>query len=558
MSLRHTLAGLFCALAATAAAAQPVPQQPPTLGSANTVTADPPVPRPRGTPCKVQLFTDQRFADFSSKSFDYAPGCPGPWKKIVLEADYSVEAGRQFDRTATLFIGGVNVYYGTTAEPGRVVARSWHVERDLTGYAALLSVPQKGRADLGNLVNATYTASLWGSADLVFYPAEREDDGERSARPADLVLPFAADPTGGTTALFSPTDALSQTFTLPRNVERAYVDVILQHQGANDEFWYTCVPDALTGALQSCGGTAFREGELTIDGAPAGVVPVYPWIFTGGIDPLLWRPIPAVQALAFEPYRVDVTPFAGLLADGKAHTFAFTVFNDSQYFQTTAALLVHLDHGARRTSGKVTRNTLGPPAPMVTTNLATAADGTVTGSVGTTSSRSFVLEGWLDTSHGRVRSEVRQSLSFSNQQAFVVPGPTSSLAYVQQIVQTTVIDSRSSSEGEGGRRSEASHRSWPLSVAFSAPPDGTFESSIDQGYELVEEVRGEGEERVSVVSNRVRPHDVYPTAQGQANAQDYFSASSDGRCYSRSLTAASGKLTSIVDGARCGPGEGRE
>jgi hypothetical protein len=33
------------------------------------------------------------------------------------------------------------------------------------------------------------------------------------------------------------------------------------------------VPDALTGPLQSCGATAFRETQIAIDGQPAGVAP---------------------------------------------------------------------------------------------------------------------------------------------------------------------------------------------------------------------------------------------------------------------------------------------
>src|SRR5437879_2848757 len=73
--------------------------------------------------------------------------------------------------------------------------------------------------------------------------------------------------------LFKPTDQLATTFTLPQNVERAYLDVIAQSQ-SNDEFWYTCVPNDVTGELQSCGATAFRETEVTVDGQPAGVAPV--------------------------------------------------------------------------------------------------------------------------------------------------------------------------------------------------------------------------------------------------------------------------------------------
>src|SRR2546425_11552892 len=208
MLSRHSLA-VF--LVSTAAAAQPTPVTPLAVGSANTATADPTVPRPKTTPCRVRLFTDVRFADFSPKSFAYAPpaACPGPWQKVVLEADWSVEPGRQFDRTANLWIGGVNVYFGTTAEPTRppnAIGRSWHVERDITDYTAALLAPAAGRADLGNLINDTYTSALWGTAEIAFYPFKGRDDDRRAQTP-DLVLPLSARPSGGTGAPFSPSAA---------------------------------------------------------------------------------------------------------------------------------------------------------------------------------------------------------------------------------------------------------------------------------------------------------------------------------------------------------------
>src|SRR5260370_42119696 len=81
-------------IAASAAHGQPIPVTPPTIGSPNTATADPTVPRPRSTACRVRLFTDVKFADFSPKPFASAPACPGPSRQVVLEPDFSVEAGR--------------------------------------------------------------------------------------------------------------------------------------------------------------------------------------------------------------------------------------------------------------------------------------------------------------------------------------------------------------------------------------------------------------------------------------------------------------------------------
>ncbi|HEV7786526.1 MAG TPA: peptide-N4-asparagine amidase [Thermoanaerobaculia bacterium] len=278
----------------------------PTVGSSNTATSDPTVPRPHTTPCAVQLFSNFQFADFSPKPFTYAPaaGCPGPWAKVVLEADFACTAGRQFDRTAEIAIGHTNVYFGTTSEPSASVSPSWHVERDLTDYSPLFRTAQTGEVNLGNLVNSTFTGILSGSARLLFYPSSHSEPAPRAA---DVVLPMATAP-GGAVILDTTASVLSPSFNLPTNIEGAFLDVITQSQ-SGDEFWYTCVPDDVANELFSCGGTAFREAEISIDGQPAGLAPVYPWIFTGGIDPLLWRPIPGVQTLNFLPYRVDLTPF---------------------------------------------------------------------------------------------------------------------------------------------------------------------------------------------------------------------------------------------------------
>jgi len=559
MTFRSPLSGLGILFVAWAVQAQPVPQSPPTIGSPNTVTADPPVTRPRTRACRVRLFTDVRFADFSPKSFAYAPpaACPGPWQKVVLEADYSVEGGRQFDRTANLWIGGVNVYFGTTAEPTRApvrIGRSWHVERDITDYTAALLAPAAGRADLGNLVNSTYTSALWGTAEIAFYPRDGEDDDERQARTPDVVLPLSASgsPPGGTVALFTPSDALAATFQLPTNVERALLDVILQHQGANDEFWYTCVPTELADPLESCNGTAFREGQVSIDGQPAGVVPIYPWIFTGGIDPFLWRPIPAVQALNFVPYRVDLTPFAGVLSDGRPHRLAINVTNNSRYFSTTATLLLFLDRGSSRVTGEVTENTIGVPSPRITTQGIDPAADPVVGTVATTSSRSFVLAGRVRTSHGTVHTEIRQTIDFSNVQDFVVPRGAS--MFVQNIEQLTRIWSATRVRGGDRSRETVTHLAWPLHVNLVSPDNFTtgWTTRIQQAYDRTDTLSREGEDEFSsVISNSGEWADDYPTTTIQSGAQRYFSADSDDHCYSRSITAAGGVLTSITDGRGC-------
>ncbi len=543
-------------LAATAISAQPIPPPGLVIGSANTATADPPVARPNTTPCVVTLFNNFSFADFSPKPFSFTPACPGPWAKVVLNADFSIQAGRQFDRTAEIWIGGVNVYFGTTSEPSAKVARSWHIERDLTDYSALFNTTQNGRVDLGNLVNSTFTSTLFGTAVIQFYPLAHHQDAPRTA---DLVLPLASDPTGGTAFLSNSTSVLSKSFTLPTNVERAFIDVVAESQ-AGDEFWYTCVPNDVANELQSCGGGAFRESQVTIDGTPAGVAPVYPWIYTGGIDPLLWRPIPGVQTLNFAPYRVDLTPFAGLLSNGQPHQVAVSVFGANNGFSTTATLLAFQDHGSNQITGEVTLNTIGLPNPNVVENLTTAPDGTITGSVTVDSSRIFRVEGFVRTSHGRIETNVRQSIQFSSRQDFNI----TNTAFVQNIKQRTTISSETQTDGHGGGNSQQRFE-WPLDLGFtfSINPDGSGgqqTTTIRQQFQSAAVQHGDnGPESFSVVSNTVTPSDTLlfdanfniTGSTGQQSAQDFFSNDSVSGCFNRKITASAGLLTSITDGALC-------
>src|ERR1700683_1046867 len=182
---------------------------------------------------------------------------------------------------------------------------------------------------------------------------------------------------------------------MPTNITTAYLDVWSQGQ-SGDEFWYTCVPSDVASELESCSNTAFRETEISIDGKPAGVAPVFPFIFTGGIDPFLWEPIPGVQTLDFKPYQVDLTPFAGVLGDGSQHTVAISVFNANDFFNATANLLVFTDHGSREVTGGLISNTLSAaPSPQVNENLKTSSSGGVTGTVSVSSNRSFSISGFV-------------------------------------------------------------------------------------------------------------------------------------------------------------------
>ncbi len=356
----------FALLSSSALLAQVVVTPPtPQIGTSQPAPIEPPIAKPSTKPCSVTLLSEQAFANFDNKPLTFTPptGCAGPWAKVVFSADFTVTAGRQFDRTAKFFLGGANIYFGTTAEPRSTLSPSWHVERDITDLSALFHSRQTGQAILGNFVGTdsgtVYDGIIYANARLDFYPANAAN-----LAPAvpNAVLAF---PTNDTNRVSATTDTSTGTFTFPKNLERVYLDVISQSQ-SSDEFWYTCVPSDVAGELENCGNSAFRETEVSIDGKPAGVAPVYPWIYTGGIDPYLWEPIPGVQTLNLKPYRVDLTPFAGVLADGKPHTVAVSVFNANSGFDVASTLLLYTGPAGSVTTGALLTDTLSAaPTPVI-------------------------------------------------------------------------------------------------------------------------------------------------------------------------------------------------
>ncbi len=541
----------------------PVPVTP-QIGSSNPVSAEPPIVRPTTTPCTVTLFTNLEFADFNNKPISYTPpsSCPGPWSKVVFNADFTVTEGRQFDRTAKFFLGGANIYFGTTAEPRAALSPSWHVESDVTDLSALFHAPQTGQAILGNFVGVsggvTYNGLIYATATLQFYPA--------SARNPAPVVPSAVlslPGTNDTTRLSSSTDVLANTLTLPRNVERAYLDVFAQSQ-SSDEFWYLSAPSDVAGELATSGNTAFRETEITIDGRPAGVALVYPWIYTGGIDPALWEPLPGVETLSFKPYRVDLSPFAGVLSDGNQHTVSLSVFNANSGFDVTATLLLYTDPNRENVTGAVTEDTLaGTPKPAVTENLTTAADSTVSGTIAVTAARPYRITGYVDTSAGRITTDIVGRVNFRNAQVVKVNANTFSVDNQSLVQDGEVYESITRTTGLIATTEQRAIR-YPLtlSYAFTQAADGSYVQSVSSV-----------QQKLSNTTVPLLPGITLPLASfkevvhsadtisvsaagvasytGLASATSYSSQDLLTGCSNRELTSANLKLTSARDTQTC-------
>jgi len=526
-------------------------------GTQFEVTADPVVLRPSEKPCVVSLFDGYQFAHFSdtTQTFAFTPpsNCSGPWKKVVFEVNFSENGGAQFDRTASIYLGNTNVYFGTTPEPLAVLTNTWHIERDVTDYSALMTMPQTGTIVLGNCttdcpppyntLNGVFTVS----ADLEFYPEDQAGKNDRGV--PDMVLPLQqSNGSGGVNLpafLYLPTDQFTTTFTLPTNIERAYLDVVSQSQ-STDEQWYACFPNDLSNIneVYGCGNTDFRETEITIDGQPAGLAPVSPWVYTGFL-PDQWVPSPGIQTLDFVPYRVDLTPFAGMLSDGNPHTVSLSVFNDDSYFAETASLLLFLDKASSQVTGAVLKNTLAAPSPVVTENL--QGTSTVTGTIGVVSDRHFTIAGYVNTSHGKVSTSIDGHQDFSSTQDIDF-----------DTVNATVLDQKTSVENKVSTTTTVMNHgatvvthndySFPIRVDFVYPVSSAlfgFTVTTAQKYQDDIRVFHEGQlHRFSSVTDEGRATDVSPAR----SEQNYTQFNSSGRYYNCTIASKNNTLTQVSVG----------
>jgi hypothetical protein len=530
-----------------------MPARAATIGSSNPIVIQAPVRVPAEPPCDVPLVAGAVFgANNANISYTPPSACPGPWAKVVLIVDIRVQAGIQYDRTGTIWLGGVPLWFGTTSEPSPGMAPHWEVKRDVTDYTALFKTPQTGFELIANYTNSTDTSLLISSAHLLFYPPTASDPAPVTP---DLVLPFSS-PGGGTVALGSPSNTLTTTVTLPQNVSRATLSLYLQGQ-SDDEFWYSCGPSSLSGELEgNCGGGAFREGEVTVDGTPAGVAPVYPWIFTGGFDPYLWFPLPGIQTLNFKPFDVPLSPFAGVFSDGSPHTIGLSIYGADSYFSVAGVLLVSLDPNATKVTGRILSNNLAA-APTVTINpQLTETSSAVKGTIETKAKHEFTIAGTIVTPAGKVIATVHEKTGFANHQFYHL---TDSL-YEENLTETTntVVDEIFTTPT--GNSETSTTYVYPLTAAQSEKindkGNGGLFTTIDQQLQVNSTALANGvttssdqtQAAVMTTDELVITGDNFVSNTNQATTESLLVKGTGKPCFQESFTAAANVLTSETKG----------
>ena len=299
---------------------------------------------------------------------------------MVLRLDGKVK-GRQHNRLGYLHIGGVEVFRTSTPQPSPD-GIEWSVEKDVTRYSDTLRTARPVEMPIGNVVDDTYTGILDVKVTLTFY-AGRPD----ATKTPDRVLTLQ-----------------SSTLATPRNSERVVAEVYATGSGGGcEEYWYLTVPDSAPYSCKADDGP-YREGQIKADGQPAGIAAPFPTVWTGGwSNPFLWYVVPGPRAFDIKPVEYDLTPFAGLLNDGRPHRVEVSVVGVPEGqtgWRAPVSVLVWQDAESEYVSGALTKVRAGGVANSSTCTPGSRHRLDIKGG------HRLTAAGYVNTSHGRVTTTV--------------------------------------------------------------------------------------------------------------------------------------------------------
>ncbi|MFJ7071407.1 peptide-N4-asparagine amidase [Streptomyces sp. NPDC098781] len=483
------------------------------------ITAAPPVAEPSGKSCEVTVAQAQ-FRDFTPYKGSYTPpdGCGDRWSKVVLRMDGKVK-GRQYDRLGYLHIGGVEVFRTSTPEPSPD-GIEWSVEKDVTRYSDTLRRGQDVEMLIGNVVDDTYTGVIDVKVTLTFYAGRPAD----AARP-DRVLTLQ-----------------DGTLTTPRNSERLIAEVYATGSGGGcEEFWYLSAPDPAPYSCKVADGP-YREVQIKVDGRLAGIAAPFPHVWTGGwSNPFLWYVVPGPRAFDVKPIEYDLTPFAGILNDGRPHRVEVSVLGvpeGQSGWSAPVNVLVWQDARSAQVTGKLTAHRVGD-----LTNSATYTPGSEH-RVDTEGGHRMTVSGYVDTSHGRVTTTVRRSLANDSAHRWTDGENLDALDATWTDDQSVTVD------GRGPARTTRTQRTYTMDGSITIGTGDRLRTVLTLGDSATVVTTRDG--------RRVEWSRLDDTVEGDASwtlnvprdqrhavgatSERYRAYGSHG-CYDRSLTSVQGALT---------------
>ncbi|MYQ65881.1 Peptide N-acetyl-beta-D-glucosaminyl asparaginase amidase A [Streptomyces sp. SolWspMP-5a-2] len=511
------------------------------------VTAAPAVGKPAGKSCRVTLVR-AAFRDFTPYRGTYTPptGCGTRWSKVVLRLDGKVK-GRQYDRLGYLHVGGVEVLRTSTPEPSPD-GIAWSVEKDVTRYSDTFRGARDVEMLIGNVVDDMYTGVIDVEVTLTFYAGRPTAAPDRAHGLAEGA-PDRARGHGEGVPDRVLTLGEGGTVTTPRNSERVVAEVYATGSGGGcEEFWYLTVPDSAPYSCQADGGP-YREVDISVDGQLAGTAAPFPHVWTGGwSNPFLWYVIPGPRAFDVRPIEYDLTPFAGLLNDGRPHRVEVTVAGvpeGQSGWSAPVNVLVWQDAGRAHVTGKLTAHRAG-----TLVNSSTYTPGS-TERVDTEGAYGLTVAGYVDTSHGRVTTTVTRALATTSTHRWTDGEDMDRLDGRWSDDESVTVD-----DGRSPSRTTRTHRTYTMNGVTTVGADARLRSEMTLGDRAaVTESAGGRRVGWSRLDDTYTGDATYTTGVPReerhavgTTRERYRLHGSDG-CHDRTVTTVQGVLTQ--DRVRC-------
>ncbi|WCJ19940.1 Peptide-N4-(N-acetyl-beta-glucosaminyl)asparagine amidase A protein [Euphorbia peplus] len=355
-------------------------------------------------------------------SIPYSPpsDCSSPWALAVLEVKVNSH-GDQYDRIAGIWLGGAELLRTSTAEPTES-GIYWTVKKDVTRILFYNQTTELYRLNRLNSVDGDHpprpmSTTLFSNRKRGLIGARDGGRGGGKAAvyetPADLVIPISESDydKGYWFIINEESNVHYRKFRIPNNTYRVVLELYVSFHG-NDEFWYSNPSNGylrMNNLTSPRGNGAFREVFVMIDGVLVDSIVPFPVIFTGGINPLFWEPVVAIGAFDLPTYDLDITPFLGLLLDGKDHEIGLGVTDGIYYWLVDANLHLWLDHESASVEAKsvVYKN---PGSFVKRRDEFRLLDGSLT----IEGKRKTELVGWVKSSTGNFTTSVKHEFKFSN------------------------------------------------------------------------------------------------------------------------------------------------
>ncbi|PSS34445.1 Peptide-N4-(N-acetyl-beta-glucosaminyl)asparagine amidase A heavy chain like [Actinidia chinensis var. chinensis] len=572
-----------------------------------------PLPTDGTTPsCSVTLLrhTFANTAGSPPVASTYSPPttCPPPWHSVVLEMRASSD-GDQYDRVAGVWLDGAEIFRTITAEPD-ANGGFWTVRKNVTRYDSLLRRSNLTvTVMLENVVDDELTGAYNVDLALLYYqnyisvPSSRDSDHHKlgpklgllkeyrsvdfdnrerklgfidgelgvesekltdsasmyySTTPADLIIPISNVPKeeGSWFRIEKGSDIGLREIQIPLNTSKAVLEVYVSFHG-DDEFWYSNPPDAYikkNNLTTVRGNGAYREVFVSVDGIFAGSVIPLPVVYTGGVNPLLWEPVVGIGSFNLPTYDFDLTPFLGMLLDGKSHAIGLGVVDSIPFWLVDANLHLWLDQGSSAVQAGVV-NTQAPAVEIRRDAKFQHLDGSF--KIGALRSSQF--SGWVKTSEGNFTTQVFVDFKVKNTVSFKRKG-TSKL--VQQKVQAQT-ERRVVSEMGLMLSQKIIKRKYPLKMIAQARPSrlggGIYLVETNVSHSLTETSdcgAADGASATSSLRNKqfswgwMMVKDQF-VLSGFANMNQTLSSKDEFGCFSRIVRATKGRIIGDLKNFTC-------